>query len=224
MDPVCHRCGTALNSESNLFCPHCGVPQLRYEPVDDPSASFTPSQQTVVGRNLEFVSWKTAVSSASVVAIPVGLLSSILPVALFWVICGGIATVSLYHRRVRTPATGRMGWRIGGLLGLLAASISTAFDSLKLVVLRYLLHSNEFDRQLHLAMQQSADMVNHLFPAMADAMAQSVRFWISPDGTAAMVLFNAAVSAFFMVLFGAAGGAIGARITSLGPRAERSSQ
>jgi len=61
MDSVCHRCGTALNSPDELFCPHCGAPQLRYEPTDEPVASISPSLPTGAGRSLDAVSWRAAI-------------------------------------------------------------------------------------------------------------------------------------------------------------------
>ena len=222
MDPVCHRCRATITSSEELFCPHCGAPQLRYEPSDEPVSSFASSQQTTSGRGLETVSWKAAVVSALLVAVPVGLLSSILDFGALWVIGGGIATVSLYRRRVGIPPTNRMGWRIGGLLGVLAAVISTAIYSLKLLIQRYLLHSGELDQQLHSVARQFAEQINRSDPQTAAAMTQLVHFWLSPDGAAAIVLGTSAVSAVSMVLFAAAGGAIGARIASLGNRPQRS--
>lgn len=224
MDPACHRCGTALNSPGELFCPHCGAPQLRYEPADEQAAAYAPSQAMTSGSGRDLISWKAATTSALLVAIPVGLLSSILALGLLWVIIGGVATVSLYRRRVRIPPTSRMGWRIGGLLGVLTASVFTAIFSLKLLILRYVLHSGELDRQVRLAVQQSTEWANRYFPQSADMMAQSLRFWVSPEGVAAMILLNTAFFAFCIVLFGAAGGALGARFAWFGPRAQRSSR
>ena len=223
MDPVCHRCRATINSSSELFCPHCGAPQLRYEPSEEAAPPYASSQQTTSGRGLDIVSWKAAVVSALLVAVPVGLLSSILDFGALWVIGGGIATVSLYRRRVGMPPSNRMGWRIGGLLGVLAAFISTAIYSLKLVIQRYMLHSGDLDQQLHSVAQQFADQINRSDPQTAAAMAQLAHFWLSPDGAAAIVLGTAAVSALSMVLFAAAGGAIGARIASFGNRPQRSS-
>jgi hypothetical protein len=223
MDPVCHRCGAALNSSEELFCPHCGAPQLRFEPSDEPVSSFASAPQTTHGRSLDTISWKAAIVSALFVAIPVGLLSSILDFGSIWVIGGGIATVSLYRRRAGAPATHRMGWRIGGLLGVLSAFMSTATYSIKLLIQRYMLHSGELDQQVHSVARQFVDQANRSDPQTAAAMAQLSRFWLSPEGTATIVLSAAAISALSMVLFGAAGGAIGARIASLGPRAQRSS-
>jgi predicted nucleic acid-binding Zn-ribbon protein len=229
MDPLCHRCGTVLNSAEELFCPHCGAPQLRYEPSDEPVASSASLKQTAPGRGLGAVSWKTAVVSALLVAcvisIPVGLLSSIFDFSSFWVIGGGIATASLYRRLAGAPLSNRMGWRVGGLLGLLSAFISTAVYSAKSVIERHTVRGGEIDQQVHSIAQQLAEQVIHTAnPQAAAEAAQFARFWLSPEGSAAIVLTTAAFSAFFMVLFAAAGGAIGARIASLGNRAQRSPQ
>lgn len=223
MSLACHRCGTTLNS-SELFCPHCGAPQLRYEPSDDPGVSFAGSRQTVTGRALDAVAWREAVIAALLVSVPVGLLSAFLDFGSLWVIAGGIATVSLYRRRVGIPPTSRMGWRIGALLGLLAAFLTTAIDSCTLLFQRYALHNGgELDQRFRLLAQQLTDQLNHSDPQAAAAMPWFIKFWLSPDGTAAIVLMGAVASAFSMVLFSSAGGAIGARITSLGSRAQRSS-
>jgi hypothetical protein len=230
MDPVCHRCGTALNSPDELFCPHCGAPQLRYEPADEPVASVT-TPQTISGRSHELFSWKAAILSAAIVAvlisIPVGLLSTIYDFSLLWVVGGGIAASALYRRRVGAPPTGRMGWRIGGLAGLLAAFVSVAIYSARSVIQRYALHSHEPELQVRTLAQQlaaAASQANHSNPETAQAAALLTHFWLSPEGAATVVLGTAALFAFSMILFAAAGGAIGARIVSLGKRPERSSQ
>ena len=229
MDPVCHRCGTALTSSDELFCPHCGAPQLRYEPTDEPAPAVALPQTP--GRNPELFSSKAAILSALtvgvLVAVPMGLLSSIYDLSLLWVVGGGILSVVLYRRRVGAPPTGRMGWRIGGLAGLLAAFISLAFYSLRSVIQRFALHSDQPELQVRSLAQQLATAVsqaNHANPQTADAAAQLARFWLSADGAAAIALLTAALFIFSLVLFAAAGGAIGARIVSLGKRPQRSSQ
>jgi hypothetical protein len=223
VDTVCHRCGTAINS-SELFCPHCGSPQLRYEPADDGGAAYSSSPQSSGGLNPERVIWKEAITAAVMVAIPVGVLSSLLDFGSLWVIGGGIATVSIYRRRTGIPPAHRMGWRIGSLLGVLAAFVSTAFDSLTLIFERFLLHNGGMiDQRFHIVAQQLTDQLNHSNPEAATVIPGFVHFWLSPDGPAAIALMGAAGSAFSMLLFSAAGGAIGARIASLGNRAPRSS-
>ena len=228
MDPVCHRCGTALNSPDELFCPHCGAPQLRYEPGDEPMPAVTTSQTS--GRNVELFSSKAAILSALMVAvlvaIPMGLISSIYDFSLLWVVGGGIGSVVLYRRRVGTLPTGRIGWRIGGLAGLLAAFTSLGLYSLRSVIQRYVLHNKQPELQVRALAQQFAAAVNqanHSNPQTADAAVLLNRFWLSPDGAAAMVLLIAAMFTFSVVLFAAAGGALGARIVSWGKRPQRSS-
>lgn len=228
MDPACHRCGTALTSSDELFCPHCGAPQLRYEPADETSSAVAMPQ--AAGRNLESGSSKAAILSAltvaALVAIPLGLLSSIYDSGRLWVVGGGIAAVFLYRRRVDAVPTGRLGWRIGGLAGLLAAFFSLALFSLRSVIQHHALHRNEPELQVHSLAQQLAAALNQASrsnPQTADAAAQLARFWLSPDGAAAMALWVAAMFTFSVVLFSAAGGAIGARIVSLGKKPERSS-
>jgi predicted nucleic acid-binding Zn-ribbon protein len=223
VDHVCHRCGTALNSSDELFCPHCGAPQLRYELTDEPGPSVSSRSQTISGGNVDAVSWKAAVVSAVLVAIPVGLLASLLDFGWLWVIGGGIATMSLYRRRVGIPPSSLVGLRIGVLLGVLTAFVSTAFYSVKLLALRYLLHSGELDQQVHSVAQQLTDQVNHSDPQTAAAMTQLAHLLTSPDGTAVIVLTSAGSSAVFMVLLAAVAGALSARIASLGNRPERSS-
>jgi hypothetical protein len=221
VDSVCHRCGTAINS-SELFCPHCGAPQLRYEPLDDASPVVSAATQSV-GRDPGVVLWKEAITAAALVAIPVGILSSLLDFGPLWVVGGGIATVSIYRRRTGLPPAGRMGWRIGTLLGVLAAFTTTAIDALTLIVERYVLHNGGvIDQRFHVVVQQLTDQLRSNPEAVA-TIPWFVHFWVTPDGVAAIALMGAVGSALSMLLFSAAGGAIGARIASLGNRPERSS-
>jgi hypothetical protein len=206
-----------------LFCPHCGAPQLRYEPLDE-AAPATSNATQVVGRDPGVVLWKEAITAAVLVAVPVGILSSLLDFGALWVIGGGIATISIYRRRTGLPPASRTGWRIGGLLGVLAAFTTTAIDSLTLLVQRYGLHNGGvIDQRFHAVGQQLAEQLNHSNPEAAAVLPGFVHFWVTADGAAAIALMGAASTAFSMLLFSAAGGAIGARIASLGSRAQRSS-
>jgi hypothetical protein len=229
MDPVCHRCGAALTSSDELFCPHCGAPQLRYDPADEAAPSVAAPQ--LGGHHLDLHSPKTAILSALTVAalaaIPLGMLSSIYDSSRLWVVGGGICAVILYRRWAGTPPTGRLGWRIGGLAGLLAAMFSLGLYSLRSLIQRYAFHNNEPEVLVRSLTQQFAAAVNQASrtnPQTAETAGQLARFWLSADGAAAMALFTAAFFTFSLVLFSAAGGAIGARIVSLGKKPERSSQ
>ena len=67
MNLLCHRCGATL-SASELFCPDCGSPQLKFaqqEEVDgDQIGSRTPG---TVARS-QGISWKDAILAALLVA------------------------------------------------------------------------------------------------------------------------------------------------------------
>jgi hypothetical protein len=173
---------------------------------------------------LESVQWRDAILAALTIALPVGLLSSLLDFSSLWGISGGIAAISLYRRRTGFPASGRAGWRIGSLLGLLAAFVSTVADGITLLFRRYVLHDGgAIDQHFHSLTQQFVEQMNHSNPEGAAVMPGFIHFWVTPDGVAAMMLMWAMSSAISMILFSAAGGTIGARITTFGSRPQRSS-
>jgi hypothetical protein len=214
MEQFCHRCGAALNG-SDPFCPHCGAPQLRYEAPDEstPSANTSPTQR-LMGRSFNGVSWRDAILAAAIIALPAGLFSSFLGLEALWVIAGGMGAVSLYRRRTRTMPTSSMGWRIGGLLGLFAAVVAAIVDGVTLLVQRYLLHQGPIlDQRYHDLGQQLTDQLVRSNPDAASVLPGFLHFWLTPDGAAAMVLINAAGLTISMLLFAAAGGALGARLT-----------
>jgi drug/metabolite transporter (DMT)-like permease len=225
VDSVCHRCSAAINS-SELFCQHCGAPQLRYEALDDATTpSAIPTQ--MLGRDPGVVLWKDAIIAAMIVAVPVGIFSWFSDGGLLFGIAGGIATISLYRRRTGLPPAGRTGWRIGGLLGVMAAFVAMAFYSIASVVQRYLLHDGaSIDQRVHELTQrniQVAEMMYKSSPETAAMLPWVERFWNSPDGMAAVILAGVFSTAFAIMLFSAAGGALGARIGSIRIRPQRSS-
>lgn len=222
MEHVCHRCGTALNG-SEPFCPHCAAPQLRYEASEDesPSANTLPTQRFSV-RNPDVISWRDAIPAAILVALPAGLLSSLLGVEALWGVAGGVAIISMYHRRTGTHLTSRMGWHIGAVLGLFAAVIAAAINGIALLVQRYALHQGSIlDQHFHDIAETFTKMYVNQFassnPDMAASLAGVLHFWVTPDGAAAMVLSNAVGLAVSLLLFAAIGGALGARLTQKAP-------
>lgn len=218
MEQVCHRCGGTLNS-ADPFCPHCGAPQLRYESLEEspPSSNASPSQR-LYARNLHAIAWRDAILGAAIIAIPAGMLSSLVGLEALWGIAGGMTLITLYRRRTGSFPTSKMGWRIGGLLGVFAAFITAALSGLALVVQRYAFHQGAvIDQRLHDAVQMSSEMYTNLFagsnPDLVAAFAETRHFWLTPDGAATMVLLNTAGVAVFLLLFAAVGGAIGARLS-----------
>ena len=211
MDLACHRCGATLTSPE-LFCPHCGAPQLRFEPSEEqvpyPGGGNGPGL-----RPGQLVSWRPAVQAALLVALPVGVLSSLLDFGAIWVLAGGFCVIALYQRKTSALLPSGSGWRIGMLVGFLAAFLSSLSDGVSMVLERYGMHHGaSIDQKLIALTQQMTDQMVHQNPEAAQQIPWFIHFWLSPDGHAAVVLFMSAFAAITMVAFSALGGALGARV------------
>lgn len=214
MDSVCHRCGATLVSQE-IFCPSCGAPQLLLDTSVDPSADAPDTFPGGEARNAapgQLISWRPAVTAALLIAVPVGLLSSLLDFGVLWVLAGGVGVVALYRRKSARAVNTRIGLRIGAVVGLLAALLATLADGFSMLFQRYVLHTGaQIDQRLHSVLQQATDHMAQSNPEAAAQIPWFTHFWLSPSGQAAVVLLMSALSAAAMVGFSAAGGALGAR-------------
>jgi zinc-ribbon domain len=219
MSPLCHRCGATL-SASELFCPNCGSPQLKFAQQEEvESGSVTGRPPGAVAR-VQGISWKDAILAALLVAVPAGLLSAVSVLSwgcCLWVVGGAVLAIVVYHRRA--PAfllETRSGVRIGAVAGLIAAYSSVIATAVWRVFARYVLHRGDaIDQFYDSVIQQSTALVQ----TNPDAQAQwrlYVHFLMSPDGRAAYTLMNAATTSVGIILFSAIGGALGVRL--LAPR------
>ncbi|HEY2002596.1 MAG TPA: hypothetical protein VGG80_09765 [Acidobacteriaceae bacterium] len=161
------------------------------------------------------IDWRSVIRLALWIAIPVGLIA---PVFFPLVIAGPIVLISMYQRRrPGTPLNGKAGFRIGTLLGLLAAYISAFGLAGWQLLERYSLHQGSaLDAQFAVQVQQSAEATQRM--AQANSMnAQQARamldFFLSPDGRVTYTFFYTAVLAFGIVLLAGLGGMLGARLT-----------
>lgn len=212
MDSACHHCGATLHA-SELFCSHCGAPQLRYESDEQQSGSNPSAGNGTAVRPGQVVAWRPAVHAALIVAVPVGILSSLLDFGAFWVLLGGFCAVALYQRKGLLIADPRSGWRIGMLVGVLAAFFTALVDGLSMAFERYGLHHGAvIDQKLIALTTQMTDQMVHQNPEAAQQIPWFIHFWLSPDGHAAVVLFMTAFAAVMMIAFSLVGGMIGARI------------
>ena len=228
MERLCHRCSSPLR-EDEPFCPHCGAPQLMVEAAD---SSFAQQPATPMrGQSQGGVQWRAAIASALLVAIPVGLLSALNTSYLFFlVIAGGFATIALYRRRSSAATDGRIGWRVGGILGAASAFLATAAWAAQLVIERYLLHHGAaIDALFNVAAQQqvkywmqASAQQGPQTPEVMHAMQAVANFMVSPDGHAASQLTTAIVMSLSMIIFAAAGGAIAGRVLAVRRRVPRS--
>jgi len=227
MDLACHRCGNLLH-EGDGFCPHCGAQQLIVDPTEA-SGPQQPSQR--LGIDPTRVQWRTAIISALLVAFPVGLLSALAGgIRTILVMAGGFGVIALYRRRSEAFTDGRMGWRLGALVGVVSAFVATATYSLQLVVDRYLLHQGAaMDHDFQAAAQMGVDYWTRANaqqgpqpPEVLHAVQRVTDFMLSPDGHAAGQLATALIMSLAMILFAATGGAIAGRILSIRPKTQSS--
>ena len=219
MNLLCHRCGATL-SASELFCPNCGSPQLKFAQQEEGETTSAGVRPPGAPPRAQGLSWKDAILAALLVAVPAGLLSAVSVLSwgcCLWVVGGAVLAIVLYHRR----APGflletRSGVRIGAVAGLIAAYSSVIATAIWRVFARYVLHQGyAIDQFYDAVIQQSTAFVK----TNPDAEAQwhaYVHFLMSPDGRAAYTLINAATTSVGIILFSAIGGALGVRL--LAPR------
>jgi hypothetical protein len=209
----CHRCSGVLEDEAG-FCPHCAAPQLRVAPPEETTDAAVGPIHTFV-RDRRATDWQSVIRLALWIAIPVGFIA---PFFFPLVIAGPIVLISLYQkRRPGTALDGKAGFRIGALLGLLAAYVSAFGLAGWQLFERYSLRQGSaLDAQFAMQVQQSAEATQRM--AQANTMnAQQARamldFFLSPDGRVTYTFFYTAVLAFGIVLLAGLGGMLGARLT-----------
>lgn len=209
----CHRCGSAVDDESS-FCPHCAAPQLRVPP---PQETTEPEAGPVraSGHQRRAIDWQRLIRLALLLAVPIGLLA---PVFFPLVIAGPILLISLYQKRgPRMPMDGKTGFRIGALLGVLAAYVSAfGLAGWQLFERFSLHHGTALDAQFAMEVQQSAEATQHMAQGNSLNAQQAkamLNFFLSPDGRVTYTFFYTAVLAFGIVLLAGLGGMLGARLS-----------
>lgn len=168
-------------------------------------------------RDAGSVDWKQAIRVATMLAVPAGILSSMLsPVSIFGMfLMGGTSAwvVAIYLRRER-PAwiTIGAGARIGLVTGILGGWTAAAVSGISLFAGRFLFHQGKsFDDLWKAVVDQQ---LSQRATAGFDAHALDVlRAWmLSPAGRAGWVVGTLAVLVAVLMLFAIAGGALGARM------------
>lgn len=216
MDLVCHRCSATVEPEAR-YCQECGAPQLSYIPRQDDQSSIAdglPSGLRAPGSAIpEQIHWKQAIRIAALVAVLVGLLSTLLAAgSVLWVAAGSVLAVGLYRRRMPNALLQpRLGARIGLLVGLLAAAVSVAGNAGFLLIQRYGMHQGQqIDSQLTSIVKQAAE---HAASMDSQApIATFTNFWLSPEGRTGLVLLTMAFLSVLIIVFAVAGGILGAQI------------
>lgn len=208
---TCHRCGETLVGEEP-FCPHCGAPQLRIEPREPEVEAASEGVSAPPAQRTEMLQWQAAIEAGLMIALPAALLSSLLSAGAIWVFAGGFLTVAIYRRRTAAPTDGKLGWRIGGVMGLVAATLWLAIQSATLVFDRYVLHKGaSIDQQFRSALSLALGNMAQQDPTFMKTFPWFMHFWLSPYGIAAMLLASSIMLALIMVFFAALGGSLGGR-------------
>ncbi len=221
MKTLCHNCRSAI-PEGAAFCPECGAPQLWVR--EDRDAEAESQSEPAAGHTGE-IAWPAAVGSAAIYAVPAGLLLSFLAVPLvdmLWIVLGSVWTLRRYRRRVpRAPVlTPELGGRIGLVLGLFAAVISTAADALRALFVRYGLHQTPaVEAYLRTVVQAGIDRTRTTNPEALTQFPGLFRFWQSADGRGTLLLVSAASSAIAVLFFAWLGGRFAVRYGGLRRRA-----
>jgi ribosomal protein L40E len=142
MNLLCHRCGANL-SASELFCPNCGSPQLKFAQQEEGESGWGGRPPGTPPR-APGISWKDAILAALFVAVPAGLLSAVSVLSwgcCLWVVGGAVLAIAVYHRRA--PAfllETRSGVRIGAVTGLIAAYSCVIATAIWRVFARFAFH------------------------------------------------------------------------------------
>jgi hypothetical protein len=228
MEITCNRCHQPVQAQS-CFCPTCGLPQLVY--TADSANTATQAENWAEGvKDASAIDWKPGMRAALVLAIPAGLLSSgISPLGalgLVWMGLAAIWAVMLYMRS-QHPAwiTIGAGARLGLVTGILAAWLAFGISGGVLFVERVVLHHpGAIDAEWKDRVEKSEQMTQQWATQMGiaeAAQATAQRDWmLSPEGHAGFQAFGMATSCIFLVLFAAAGGALGARLVGRRRRPE----
>jgi hypothetical protein len=232
MEITCTRCHQSVQAD-NCYCPACGLPQLVYSAEAIPGQA-SPERFSDPPRDASTVEWKPALRLALMVAVPAGLLSSLISplsaLGLFWMSAAASWAVVLYVRSQR-PAwiTIGAGARIGLVTGLLGCWLAFAVGGASLFVQRYVQHqSAQFDAQYKTSFAEPFEIkMEQEIAEKGQPEAAQLAFWTpvfawikSPIGQAGVMTSGLAVYSAILLFFAIAGGALGARLLAPARRPE----
>jgi len=223
MEITCNRCHQPV-PEASCFCAACGLPQLVYA-SEEGENGVTAERWTEAVRDASQVEWRPALRVALLLSIPAGLLASnFSPMGLFWAGVFSAWAVAIYVRRQR-PAwiTIGAGARIGLVTGLMTGWLAFAATGASLFALRFLLGEGKMidDPWQAMVARLSLQWQSAGNDPKAVAFTNAFAKWLlSPWGRAGMMLACIVVLEVGLLLFAAAGGALGARLMARSRRTE----
>lgn len=131
-----------------------------------------------------------------------------------WILGAGALSVSLYQKRAPgTLITPGMGMRVGALAGAFGFVVNAIVSTISFVTLR---STGDFRKAMEDQMQKQ--MASNPDPKVQAMMEQMFAWMSSPQGAATLIVVVLLVMGIFFVVFGAAGGALGASMFRGGRR------
>jgi hypothetical protein len=218
MEITCTRCHQTVQAE-NCYCPVCGLPQFVYS-VEDAQTPGQPDRWNDAVRDAASVDWKPALRNALILAVPAGLLCSMLsPLSIFGLplmAATGAWAVVLYMRSQR-PAwiTMGAGARIGLVTGVLGSWMAAATTGIALFSMRFLFHQGAIYDGLwqNLVNQQLTQQWTSM-GVDAQTVASMQAWLLPPEGRAGWLLAAMLLLTGALLLFAVLGGVLGARLVA----------
>ena len=223
MELSCSRCHQTVQNE-NCYCPTCGLPQFVFSADNSPEAGQGERWGEAV-RDANSVDWNSALRSTLPLAIPAGILCSMLsPLSIFGLLLMGATAgrvVALYIRGHR-PAwiTVGTGARIGFVTGVVGSWTAAAVSGLSLYAMRFWLHQGGWLHNLWQSFLTEWQAQEAAVGADPQGVAIFKALITSPEGRAGFILLLIASLMGTLVLFAIAGGALGARMLTRARRSE----
>jgi RNA polymerase subunit RPABC4/transcription elongation factor Spt4 len=224
MEITCNRCHQTV-LEENSYCPACGLPQLVYTAEGAPEQA-NPERADQPVRDASEVDWKKALQVALMLAVPTGLLCSLLsPLGILilpLMFAAGAWVVVLYVRSQR-PAwiTSGAGARIGLVTGVLGGWTAAAATAFALFAMRFIFHQGTaiddfWQNKVVLASVQQWTTMG----VDAQTILLMKTWLLSPTGRGGWALGALSFLIAGLLIFAVAGGAVGARVLARTRRPE----
>lgn len=225
MEITCSRCHQTVQT-GNCFCPVCGLPQLVYS-GENSAGPEQPEKWPEVVRDAASVEWKPALRFALALAVPAGILCSLLSplniLALLVMGATGAWVVALYMRN-RRPSwlTLGAGARLGLVTGILGGWTAVTASGVALYAARYWFHSGKiFDGFWNELVNQQMSQQWASMGVDAQTIAITKSWMLSPEGRAGGILCALSFLMVALLVSAVAGAALSARLLARtrGPRA-----
>ncbi len=225
MEITCTRCHQTIQTD-DCYCPACGLPQLLYSAEGLLPGQAQPEESNEPVRDASEVAWKPALRAVLLLAVPAGLLCSLLsPVGIFGLFLMAMAAywaVVIYVRGQR-PAwiTVGAGARIGLVTGVVGSWMAAATTGATLFVIRFLFHNGKIidDYWLDLVNRQLVQQWSTM-GVDASTIALSRAWLLSPEGRAGFMMGGILFLMGGLLIFAVAGGALGAKLQARARRPE----